>query len=303
MNRKTLALLLVATVAVTGCTALPTGGDDDDDEQSVRITQNDGLSLAFQSLSDSYLEDGQIVLELTLENTGQREATDIRTELYGASFLINTAPDNVPSSTLSGVDKAAQQSGDSTTAIWRVANPVNLGEGGTQSFPAGVRVLYNYETSASGSFRVVPRRGFEGSSQRITTDNTAGPVQAQFDIDSPKPVSSPSGTAVDVTIPVTVRNRGSGTVASDLDGTAGSVSMNVSFQSAGNLANITDCGGSSGVYSARLFDGSRDVICTASITEDVFDTQLTLQADLNYTYFETQETTFRIEGLAGDQTQ
>lgn len=306
MRRKTLAVLLVAAVAVTGCTALPTGDDGDEDQNQVRITQNDGLSIAFQSLSDSYLEDGQIVLELTLENTGQRVAENIRAELYGASFLVGTdcsTAGTCPRSSLDGVDKSAQQPGDTTSGVWRVRNPVDLGEGETRSFPAGVRVLYDYETIASGAFRVVPRRGFEGSSQPITTDNTAGPVQARFRIDSPMPVSSPSGNTVDVSIPVRIRNVGPGTVASDLDGNAGQVSMNLTFPNAGNVANVTDCGGSSGTYSARLFDGRRDVICTASIQEDVFDTQLTLEADLSYSYFETQETTFRIEGLAGDQTQ
>lgn len=296
-------MVLVAALAVAGCTALPTGGDQDDDEPDFRITQNDGLSLSFQSLSANYLEDSQIVLELTLQNTGQHLAENIQTELYGASFLIGLSPDRSPSSSLQGVDRAAQQPGQTTSALWRTSNPVNLDQGDTQSYPAGVRVLYDYSTTASASFRVVPREGFEGSSTKITTDNTAAPVKATFDLDSPKPVSNPSGDAVEVSIPVAVRNVGSGAVASNLDGDTGDVAMNVTFPNAGNLANITDCGGSSGVHTFRLFQGSRDVICTASITQDVFDTQLTLRADMDYSYFETQETSFRVEGLAGDQTQ
>lgn len=302
-SRHVPMLVLLAALVVAGCTS-PLGGDTgDDDEPDFRITQNDGLSLSFRSLSQTYLEDGQIVLELTLQNTGQKEASGIQTELYGASFLIGTSPDRTPRSTLAGVDRAAEQEGQTTSAIWRILNPVDLDQGDTQPFPAGVRVLYDYATTATGAFRVVPREGFEGGSSRITTENTAGPVKATFTIDSPMPVSSPTGDTVEVSIPVTVRNTGDGTVASNIDGDTGEIWMNMSFPNAGDLANVTDCGGSSGVHTFQLFDGQRDIICTASITEDVFDTQLTMAADLNYTYFETQETTFRIEGLGGDQSQ
>lgn len=306
MDRKHIsALFLLASIALAGCTALPGGGDGGDEQDGFQMTQSDGLTAQFRTLSTTYAEDGQIVLELSLQNTGQADATNIRTELYGASFLVGESPSSAASSSLDPVDEAAEQPGERTTARWNIRNPVDLAQGDTQDYPAGVRTLYNYSTTSTGSFRVVPREGFEGGSQQISTDNSAGPLFASFKIDSPKPVSRPEGDRVSVSIPVLVRNVGDGTVAQhdSLSGTEGDVHMNVSFPNAGSVANIEECGGgSTSAHSFRLFDGQREVICTASISTDVFDTQLNIEATFDYSYFETDETSFTIEGMAGDQS-
>ncbi|MFB6076706.1 MAG: hypothetical protein ABEK12_01080, partial [Candidatus Nanohaloarchaea archaeon] len=123
--------------------------------------------------------------------------------------------------------------------------------------------------------------------------------KATFDINSPMPVSSTGGKKAEISFEVSVQNVGDGTVAANLDGEPGTVRMNVSFPNAGDLAEVTGCGGSTGVHTFRLYSGKRDVICTATIEEGMFQTQLSVQADMNYTYFETQETSFQIEGQAG----
>ncbi|MDY6768805.1 MAG: hypothetical protein SVW02_01725, partial [Candidatus Nanohaloarchaea archaeon] len=107
-------------------------------------------------------------------------------------------------------------------------------------------------------------------------------------------------------IPITVRNVGGGKVVSDIQGNRGDVDMMAEFPLANkDVAKVTDCGGSGGQSKSFQFPRGRterQVTCTANISQGQFDTQLSMEVNLNYTYFETTETTFQIEGLSGDQT-
>ncbi|MCJ7478680.1 MAG: hypothetical protein MUP63_00690 [Candidatus Nanohaloarchaeota archaeon QJJ-7] len=294
------------SILLAGCTALPgdDGGDEDGPDTSFRITQNDGLSISFQSLSNSYDEGEPIALRLNLQNTGQKEAEAIQASLYGASFLTG---ENKELGTLSGADKAAQQPGGQTSEEWRISNPVNLDVGATQDYPAGVRVLYRYSTTSTADMTVVPRADFDEQSTTVTTQNTAGPLKAEFDVVSPKPVSDTEEDSVSVSIPVQIRNVGDGKVANNLEGDEGNVALEVGFANSGEDFAIDTCGEEdgneeneeTGREDVQLYDGSRRVICTASVSPDVFETQLNLEATLEYPYFETQETTFTVEGLEG----
>lgn len=306
-SRTLFALSIIAAVVLAGCTALPgQGGDDDDSDTRFRITQDDGLTISFQSLQSSYFEDGQIVLDFSAQNTGQSVAENVEAKLFGASFLAGDDL-SLSTSTLRGVDREAQQAGGITTATYQTQNPVDLREGETRSFPVGVRVAYDYNTSASAAFRVMPRDDFPGGSELVTTENTAGPVKANIEVQSPKPVSPPPNEdTVTVSIPVVVRNVAGGQVVTGISGDRGNLDMTLEFPLASpDTAEVTDCSGAGTNSTSFSFPRGRDqrqVVCTAEISEDVFDTQLTLEADLDYTYFETTETTFRIEGLSGDRT-
>ncbi|MFB6294381.1 MAG: hypothetical protein ABEI97_01345 [Candidatus Nanohaloarchaea archaeon] len=306
-NRHVFAVSLIAVIALAGCTALPGGSQEEDQRDTrYRITQDDGLTISFQSLQSSYFEDGQIVLEFTAQNTGQSVAKNLQARLYGASFLAGNDL-SLTQTRLDAVDQEAQQAGGITTATYQVNNPVNLRQGETRSFPAGVRVKYDYNTTATAAFRVMPREDFPGGSELVTTENTAGPLKADIKVQSPKPVSPPPGqNTVTVSIPVVVRNVAGGQVVQGINGNRGDVSLSLAFPLASSsTAQITDCGGSGSSSTTFQFprgQTQRQIVCTAEISKDVFDTQLTLEANLDYTYFETTETTFRIEGLSGDRT-
>ncbi|MDY6766025.1 MAG: hypothetical protein SVW77_01545 [Candidatus Nanohaloarchaea archaeon] len=307
MDTRTLFLIsVVAAVGLAGCTALPgQGGGDDEADTRFRITQNDGLTVSFSTTQSRYFEDGEIVLDLELQNTGQSTAENVQARLFGASFLAGNTV-SLTQSTLEGVDQAAQQAGQIATGTYQQSNPVNLRQGEVRSFPVGVRVMYDYTTSSSASFRVLPREDFTGGSELVTTENTAAPVKADIQVQSPKPVSSAGNGTVTVSVPIQVRNVGGGQVVQNIQGERGPVQLTASFPLAGGgTASITDCGGSgSNTKSFRFPRGQteRRVVCTAEISSNVFDTQLSLEVDLDYTYFETPETTFRIEGMSGDQT-
>ncbi len=298
---------VVVAVGLAGCTALPdTGSGDDEVETTYRITEDDGLTVSFQSVQRKYFEDGQLVFDFSAQNTGQSDAENVKARLFGASFLAGNDL-QLSNTQLDGVDRAAQQPGGVATATYRQDNPVDLRQGDVNPYPAGVRVMYDYSTTASAAFRVVPRGDFSGQSELVTTTNTAAPVKADIEVQSPKPVSPSEGNStVQLSIPVVVRNVAGGKVVQNINGERGRIDLTVSFPLASeSTARITDCGGSGGgstQLSIPRGRSQRQVFCTAEISEDVFDTQLSIEAELDYTYFETTETMFEIEGLDGDQT-
>lgn len=308
MDTRTLFVFcVVAAVGLAGCTAPGQGNQQEDEvETTFRITQNNGITISFQSLQQKYFEDGQIVLDFSVQNTGQSQITNLTARLFGASFLAGERL-QLSRTRLQGVDQAAKQPGAIATATFQKQNPVDLRQGETQSYPVGVRVMYDYNTSASAAFRVVPRDQFEGRSELVTTDNTAAPVKAGVSVQSPKPVSARSGADnTSVSVPVVIRNVGGGKVVQNIAGDRGQVAVDVSFPLASpSTAKITDCGGSgSGETRVSFPRGStqRRIVCTAVISGDVFDTQLTIDVGLDYTYFQAVDTTFQVEGLSGDQT-
>lgn len=184
------AVLLVVT-ALSGCVALPSDGDDG---PSLDITQTDGLSTTFESLSPTYREGEDIALRLTLKNTGEATARDMVAELFGPLFLnTDTCGDlrRGAGSRLQGVDRAAQQEGGTTAVEWTCTNPVDLPAGDTRDVEAGAVVVYRYSSTARTSFRVVPRATFTGTSSPVTTDTSAGPLSADVGLSSPVTITPP----------------------------------------------------------------------------------------------------------------
>ncbi len=193
MQGRTLALmLLVAAVATAGCTSL--FGGDGEDGPDVRITEDDGLSTTLTSLSSTYREGEDIGLRLAVANTGEAPARDITARLFGPLFLnVDTCGDMYRdvASRLTGVDRAAAQDGQETAVEWTCTNPVDLPAGETQDVRAGAVVAYRYNTTASASFRVVPRETFTGTSSPVSTDSSAAPVSAEIDLSSPVTLTPP----------------------------------------------------------------------------------------------------------------
>lgn len=300
-SRYVLIGFLVVAVALAGCLDIFGGGsteepvDDTENEtvQRVSVTQNDGLTLRFQSFSQQYSEGEPIVLELTLENTGQRVAEQIEKELFGASFIAGAQPQFPGQTMLRGVDQGNNRDGESTVIQWQVPNPVDLELGTTETFPAGARVKYNYETTARGSFTIVSSREFEGSGSPITTQTTAGPLSVSIELDSPKPVFQGATGTTQLSVPVRVTNIGDGKVA-DINGEPQPIHViRAEFPN-------TDRASLECPPTISLFDGTRRVICTATVPTDVFEQQIAIRLDLSYDYFETQKTSFSVEGAEGD---
>lgn len=296
VNRYLPVLSLLLLILLAGCTS-PFGNGEtaaNETDQQLRITQNDGISMSFQSLQPSYIEGEELVFQLDMQNTGERTASSIQKELFGASFIAGADPYFSGKSRLVGVDKGTERSGEETSVVWRFSNPVNLEAGVPQTFPAGVRVSYDYATRARASFTIVPRSSFTGDSSPVTTQNTAGPLQVAVDVESPKPIFRSDTGTTQTSIPVEITDVGDGTVA-NIDGQRQDVQI-VSAEFLNAVDASLDC-----PDTVQLFDGSRRFICSADLPSDVFRQQLTMEMSIAYPYFELQETSFDVEGLDGNQ--
>lgn len=289
------ALLLVVVLSA-GCVG---GGDDTEDDMNqterVSVTQNDGLTLTFQSLQPTYTEGEPVVLELGMENTGQKMANGIQKKLFGADFIAQVAPQFPGKPSLRPVDQAANKPGEKTTVTWQINNPVNLDAGFTETFPANVRVTYNYQTTATASFTAVSGKDYSGDGSVVTTRTTAGPIGVEVDMTSPTPVYPSGGSNTEVSVPLVLTNRGDGEVA-NLNGDPQPIHiLDAEFPN-------TDRATLSCPPTVSLFDGTRRIICTAQLPTDVFEQQFMIRLDLGYDYFETQKTSFQVRGLEGDQS-
>ncbi len=289
-TRSVLVLVLVAAVLVAGCVESEEEPEPVDDEEQVTMTQHDGLSLAFRSYDEVYPEGDPVILELALENTGERRAENIEARLFGADFIAGKPPQFSGTSSLRGVDVDENRAGEDTTITWELENPVSLSAGNTETFPAGVRVRYNYETAAQASLTIVDEDQFDGNESQITPRVTAGPVSIAFDITSPQPVYSEEGQdTVEIPVPVRVTNDGDGEVA-DINGDPRPIQVvEASFPDSDSAT--LDC-----PPTVSLFDGTRRMMCTAHVPADVFERELRIQLRLTYDYFETQRTTFSVQG-------
>lgn len=208
MDGKHLVAALVLAVAISGCTALPFGGDGgEDDGPDLRATPDDGLSVEVRSLADTYGEGEEIAVRAGIANTGQATARDIVAQLYGPLFM---NPENCgemrrgAGSALAGVDESVGQDGEETAVEWTCSNPIDLPAGEREEVTTGAAVTYEYTTNATASFTLVPRADFEGSSSPVSTSNTNAPVKAEVDLSSPVTVTAPrevddTGPAFNVT--------------------------------------------------------------------------------------------------------
>lgn len=286
---------LIAAVLLSGC--LSGGGDTDPGNETERatVTPDDGLTLSFRSYTDLYSEGEAIVLELDLENTGQARAEEIDVRLFGASFIAGEEPQFPGNQNLRGVDLSDDEPGEQTTVTWQIRNPVDLENGMTEAFPAGVRIRYTYGTTARAAFTIVPGNSFQGNDAPITTDTSAGPIDVDIDISSPKPVYSGGDSTATISVPIRFTNRGDGRVA-DIHGNPQPIHiLRAEFPNSDRAT--LEC-----PPTVSLFDGTRRIICTAEVPANVFEEQLSVRLELGYDYFERVDTTFRVRGLPGDQS-
>lgn len=295
-QKQVLVALLVITVLVAGCVG---GGSEEEPDtnqtERVSVTQNDGLTALFSSRKDTYREGEPIEFELVLENTGERMANGITTQLTGASFIAGVEPQFPGRPSLQPVDRSENKAGEDTRVRWQIANPVNLERGFVESYPAKAWINYNYQTRARGAFTAVSGKDFDGESSPITTQTSAGPLSVDIEMESPTPVYPSDNQQTEIPVSVKVVDRGDGAVE-NLNGDQQPIHVQTAeFPNTDKAA--LEC-----PPTISLFDGEGRLSCTAYLPSDVIEEQFTMQIVFAYSYLETQELSFQIEGLEGDQS-
>ncbi len=280
MNRRTVLVgLLALSVFLAGCTQLENTNDtEQDQDQGIEITQNDGLSIDFSSVTNEYYTGDSYTFTANFQNTGEHEATILSTTIYGPSW-ISDDEHGWPSDpvTLGAVEEANQFAGGTASNQYTGDVSTSLGAGQTDDWDVGLRTVYNYSASSRAALTVMNQDEYREDSRSRTavqTSANAGPVNIRFDVRTP----IPAGRAVN--IPVQIRNVGDG----ELDATGGTdraISYTISREGGGTVC-------SSDGYET-LYEGSRTFNCqfdTAGILGGAPQTSVTLVAEADFKYME-----------------
>lgn len=306
--RRHYAAVLVPIVLLAGCTAI--GGDGGDSQQSTRVTPNDGLTVDFGPAKSEFPENEVLQFGVRVANTGEADATNISTSLFGSPFLsAKRCPK--PLQGPNGIIQNDIQRSDQpqSTDNWKCYPPaekdnvstqlVELPVGATDSYNAGLEIAYNYTTEASTRLAVTTPSRIQSSSPG-STENSAAPVKATINIRSPQPVQT-DGT---LDIPITIRNVGDGK-------TIPPKTVKGNMRYGGKEINVTVKGPlrgkkrSSGRYTATttvsLVGGSRQVILplqgfTLPQNAENLRTSYPIEVTLQYRYRERVSRPFTVSG-------
>ncbi|MDY6768803.1 MAG: hypothetical protein SVW02_01715 [Candidatus Nanohaloarchaea archaeon] len=281
----TLALLIL----LAGCTSL-TGGEKD--EERVEVTPGDGLTIQFQPVKSTFKENEVLQFLVSVANTGERDAKAVKTSLFGSPLLTKQRCQALTPT----VFEETIEAGAPRTSIdnWRCDAPLSpqgssvldLPAGATDRFEAGLEVLYDYTTEATTKVTVAIPSEASGSSA-VSTQNTAAPVHATIDLQSPR--SAPGDSTLDV--PITVQNVGDGTVEGPVE-----VWVYKGDAPAFDASNRDE--------KVRLVDGSRQIVSTLSgitLTPKGASTKadkrrFTIHVHMEYTYKERITNPFTVQG-------
>jgi len=285
MNRRTVLVgLLAFSILLAGCTQLQNSNESNEGEgQSIEITQNDGLSIDFSSVTNEYYTGDDYTFTADFQNTGEHEATIVEATLYGPSWVNDDSwpddseTDDTEYEVLGPVEEANQFEGGATSHQFTNTISTTLSAGQTDDYDVGLRTIYNYSASSRASLTVMQQDEYrEDSTSRtaVSTSVNAGPVHIRFDVRSP----IPGGRSVN--IPVQIRNVGDGELTG-IDGTDQAISYTISRESGDEVCS------SDGFET--LYEGSRTFNCqfnTANILNGAPQTSVTLVAEANFKYQE-----------------
>ncbi len=284
---RALAGFLLVTIALTGCTGLPSTGNGDDTGSSgqVSASQNDGFDIRFSSATAEYYTDqGSATFTVNIENTGEAEDGTLSSlKLFGASWATSASTQN-PGTTLQGVEEANNLAGGTYSTTFTPSLPTALQQGQSDDYTVGLRTRYTYTTRSRSELTVQSSDRYreEGRNARQGMRNTVrgAPVQVRFTGQTPVPYRSGS-----VNVPVTVRNVGDGQLA-------GNKLTSLKVGPEGNLQNCPSSQGSG----VPLYEGSRQFSCSISVSQPSPETTVTLVAEAKYDYVEDDTTTVTVVG-------
>lgn len=298
MQRKTLlTALLVFTVALAGCTQLQgDSNDNNQDQNQITVTQNDGLSIDFSSVSNEYYTGQQARFQTQVENTGEAEATIQSMSLYGASWASGTSLiSGTP--TLTGAEPTNNIAGGSSVYSVNVGlGSISLSQGQQDSYSVGLQTEYTYSTEARSSITLMDEQTYrenQNSRTQMQSSTTAGPVRISFKGNTPYPDRDST-----VSIPIQVTDVGDGRLAEDAQGTPVITSLEVTVE--GEDVTLLDRSGS-----IKIYEGSRQFFAELDTSQSsngnqVFDpspqSSYTLIAKANYTYVEQDQTDVTVIG-------
>ncbi len=303
MRKYMSGVLAILLILASGC--VEPGG-----AEKITYSSTDGVVInSFRPDISEVYPDEEIFLEMTVQNIGDDDATNVQAYIYGYPGDWTCASPLQTMGTIRGVDRNLNQPGLSDNAEWTIKAP------GTDKVPQGfsmgahvkARVYYEYQTvgtviftTANRNYVSEQRKIGETVSMPVQTDIKGGPVS--MDITPPSRVQIAKDGTVNETIVVTLNNVGGGDVF-DTGQDANSLSrdnMNlVDITVKLDGTEVTDC--SYYVESAKekekLVDGYTVATCDVSLTAPTTTESHTIEVTTDYGYVVTSGTTVSVSNV------
>lgn len=203
-SRKITLLLLIATVAVSGCTQ--------NDGATVETTQNTGVTIdRFSTFPSSVLGGSEVQLRIGVQNTGGADAEQVSMQLFNLPETWRGSDKRISFGTL-----APPNPEDSIPSVPR-ERTVTLGAPDLERsikipYEVNGRLSYEYETTGVSQIELMSFDRFrqtERNREDVSVENTGGPIQLDIRTRSPIVFYSDDNSASRLC--VIVRNTGDGT--------------------------------------------------------------------------------------------
>lgn len=284
MKINLIAILLIVAVALSGCTNIfggttPTGGIVGPGTNGVVITN-------FFSDIPTIEAGTPVVLTLTIQNKGERTASNIKAEVFGLTDWTKTSGDNPTTfADLAGSDPSRGFEGEANSAQWEYSK--SQAAAVDVDYAAVARVSYNYSTVSSSLVKVASSeylRSIGGNPSQfglVSSQTTGGPLTVTVKMGTP---IITAGSKPKVQFEIT--NTGGGRVYNGQT-SASNLDKITSFTASPQLS----CSGAI----PKLVDNKAMITCTLNV--DVGSNQFVqvpVELTLKYNYFVDQSTTVKV---------
>jgi hypothetical protein len=291
MKLNLIALLLIAVVALSGCTMLGIqqggmpGGLVGPGTAGVVIT---GFSPDISTVEKNI----PIVFTLTVHNKGEKKATNVGTQLFGivqGSEWTLSSLTTIPT-TLEGADPSRGFEGEASSAQWQATPQVSKAVDTEYSVVA--RVYYTYNTVSSSLVKVATSdylRSIGGSADQfglVSSQTTGGPLSVTVKMWAPVVTTGTTTTRVQFEI----SNIGGGRVFTDTPTAVPTVA---------NLDMISITAGTGlkcPTTSPKLVNNKAVITCDLNIATASSQgfAQISFELTINYNYFVDQSATVKV---------
>ncbi|MFB6191606.1 MAG: hypothetical protein ABEJ64_04210 [Candidatus Nanohaloarchaea archaeon] len=233
-NRNAGLVFLALVVIASGCAHTGPSGDTAAKTQAVQVSN-------FSAIPDTVFESQEPTLRLTLKNTGDFKATDVRATLFNVPF-------GQPSQREWGVESrtfnfgtlrpANEEAGLPATPKERTktVTPPDLSDGEVIPYDFMARIFFKYRTRATTEIQLMGQQRFRETGQaraRPAIENTDGPIQMEVRTRTPIVFYEDGTTSSNLCL--IVRNEGQGTPTWPQDRTQEDV-VQIKIRSSGSMS-------------------------------------------------------------------